>query len=761
MVHRIFSLITLSSFDKSAVIDAELPISTESETVAHLTIARVALDTPLDRLFDYLTLDAHTDDIGRRVEVPFGNRRLIGVLVELADHSDLPLESLKSLHAIDRSSPPLPQDLLALARFVCGYYHHALGAVLAMMLPPALRRTATLAKRRQVFPMLAYRLTALGRAEVEQIPARFTARKRLAEQILAAELAWATCSTGDKAVLRVWLELAWIEPISHASEMPPQEAMPALTDEQETVVAALRAADNGFNAFLLHGVTGSGKTEVYLRWVADVLARGQQVLVLVPEIHLTPQLTERFIRRFPDRRLISLHSNLAAGERQIAWLDALAGQVDIVLGTRLAIFTPLPRLGLIIVDEEHDNAYKQMEGMRYSARDVAVWRARERGVPVLLGSATPALESWRNAKEGRYQLLGLNKRAHAQAVLPKVRLIDSRTDRPKLGLTSVLLTALAERLQRGEQSLVFINRRGYAPSMLCNGCGHVFPCSRCSAHLVLHRSRQGYRLVCHHCGLITRPPEACPECGNLDLRPAGQGTQRIEETLAEQFPSARILRIDRDTAARKGAFAAMREQIEAREVDILVGTQIVAKGHDFPHLTLVGVIGADQALISPDFRASERLFAQLMQVAGRAGRAQHPGEVLIQTQYPRHPLYQALQRHDYPGFAEAALRERRGADFPPYASQALLRAEAREEEAALGFLLAAREAGLALQAGVLLFDPVAALMARVANRHRMQLLVQAGARQRLQQFLCLWLPQLESLPARGVKWTLDVDPIDY
>jgi primosomal protein N' (replication factor Y) len=435
--------------------------------------------------------------------------------------------------------------------------------------------------------------------------------------------------------------------------------------------------------------------------------------------------------------------------------------VDIVLGTRLAIFTPLPRLGLIIVDEEHDNAYKQMEGMRYSARDVAVWRARERDVPVLLGSATPALESWRNAKEGRYQLLGLSKRAHAQAVLPKVRLIDSRTDRPKLGLTSVLLTALAERLQRGEQSLVFINRRGYAPSMLCNGCGHVFPCSRCSAHLVLHRSRQGYRLVCHHCGLIARPPEACPECGNLDLRPAGQGTQRIEETLAEQFPAARILRIDRDTAARKGAFAAMREQVEAREVDILVGTQIVAKGHDFPHLTLVGVIGADQALISPDFRASERLFAQLMQVAGRAGRAQHPGEVLIQTQYPRHPLYQALQRHDYPGFAEAALRERRGADFPPYASQALLRAEAREEEAALGFLLAAREAGLALQAGVLLFDPVAALMARVANRHRMQLLVQASARQRLQQFLRLWLPQLESLPTRGVKWSLDVDPMDY
>jgi primosomal protein N' (replication factor Y) (superfamily II helicase) len=297
--------------------------------------------------------------------------------------------------------------------------------------------------------------------------------------------------------------------------------------------------------------------------------------------------------------------------------------------------------------------------------------------------------------------------------------------------------------------------------MLCNGCGHVFPCSRCSAHLVLHRSRQGYRLVCHHCGLVARPPEACPECGNLDLRPAGQGTQRVEETLTEQFPTARILRIDRDTAARKGAFAVMREQVEAREVDILVGTQIVAKGHDFPHLTLVGVIGADQALISPDFRASERLFAQLMQVAGRAGRAQHPGEVLIQTQYPRHPLYQALQRHDYPGFAEAALRERRGADFPPYASQALLRAEAREEEAALGFLACGARSRPGLAAVFSCSTRWRRLMARVANRHRMQLLVQASARQRLQQFLRLWLPQLESLPARGIKWSLDVDPMDY
>jgi len=743
------------------VSDAEAFASARPSPDEAVVIARVALDMPMERLFDYLAPDAIADDIGRRVEAPFGNRILIGVLLELAAGSEVPPERLRNLHAIDRSSPPLPADLLALARFVSGYYHHALGAVLAMLLPPAMRRAVGSGGAGKTPLAAAYRLTQAGREQASQIPVRFTARKALADKLLTGELSGVEIAQRDKPMLRDWLGQGLIEAVSIVAASVPEENIPGLTEEQMAVLAELRTAGNEFNVTLLHGVTGSGKTEVYLQRVADVLANGRQVLVLVPEIHLTPQLTERFSRRFPDRMLISLHSNLAGGERRAAWLAALEGRADIVLGTRLAIFTPLPRLGLIIVDEEHDSAYKQMEGMRYSARDVAIWRARERNVPVLLGSATPALESWRNAKTGRYRLLSLTRRAHAQAVLPQVRLIDSRGDRPKQGFTGALHAALAQRLQRGEQSLVFINRRGYAPTLLCNGCGHVFPCPRCSAHLVLHRSKAAYRLVCHHCGFIARPPEACPECGNLDLRPAGQGTQRIEETLAEQFPDARILRIDRDTAARKGAFAEMREQVEARQVDILVGTQIVAKGHDFPHLTLVGVIGADQALISPDFRAGERLFAQLMQVAGRAGRAQHPGEVLIQTAYPRHPLYQSVLRHDYPGFAETALRERRGADFPPYVSQALLRAEAGEEDAALGFLLAAREAGAAMNTGVLLFDPVAALMARVAGRYRMQLLVQTGARQALQQFLKRWLPQLQALPAKGVKWSLDVDPMDY
>ncbi|PIV89075.1 MAG: primosomal protein N' [Hydrogenophilales bacterium CG17_big_fil_post_rev_8_21_14_2_50_63_12] len=729
-------------------------------------IARVALDIPLDRLFDYRAPEAEAADIGRRVEVLFGPRTLVGVLVELAAHSEVAPAALKTLLHIDRDTPPLPAELLALARFAAGYYHHPLGAVLASLLPPALRhggRQAASAAR-----PVAYVLSATGRAEVAKINARKPAQFALATRFLANPVARADLGDREKTLLRGWQKRGWLE----AATLPPPPAkervFPPPTADQEAALNAIRAAGTGFSPWLLYGVTGSGKTEVYLRLVAESLARGRQALILVPEIHLTPQLSERFKQRFPGRHLVGLHSGLSSGERRAGWLEALAGRADIILGTRLAVFTPLPRLGLIVVDEEHDTSYKQMEGMRYSARDVAVWRARQAGVPIVLGSATPALETWNNARAGRYQLLSLATRAHAQASLPTVRLIDSRADHPKQGLSRALLAALEATLQRGEQSLVFINRRGYAPTLLCNGCGHVFPCPRCSAHLVLHRAHgnnsAGYRLVCHHCGLNTRPPEACPECGGVDLRPSGQGTQRVEETLAERFPEARILRIDRDSAARKGAFSAMRERVAAREVDILVGTQIVAKGHDFPHLTLVGVIGADQALVSPDFRASERLFAQLMQVAGRAGRAEHPGMVLIQTRYPGHPLYQAVARHDYPGFAAAALRERRAADFPPFVAQAVLRAEANTEEAALGFLLAAREIGLEIGQGVArgveIFDPVPALMLRIAGRHRLQLLLQSGARGRLQAFLGVWLEAVARLPARGVKWILDVDPVD-
>ncbi|MCU0842180.1 MAG: primosomal protein N', partial [Thiobacillaceae bacterium] len=627
---------------------------------------------------------------------------------------------------------------------------------------PALKRAAP----RRPTPPAAYALTAAGVAHAAGLPARAPAQRRLAALLADGPVA-AKALAGLRPTLRDWLARDLVAP----AEMPSSaasigalaESPPSLNPEQARAVAAILAAD-GYAPWLLFGVTGSGKTEVYLRLVEAVLARGRQALVLAPEIHLTPQLTERFRRRFPAARLASLHSGLAAGERAAQWRDCLTGRADIVLGTRLAVFAPLERLGLIVVDEEHEPSYKQIEGLRYSARDVAVWRARQRGVPVVLGSATPALETWANALAGRYRRLELPARAGA-ADLPEVRLIDTRVDRPRQGLTSQLVAALEENLRQGGQSLVFINRRGYAPTLFCNACGHVFPCPRCAAHLVLHRqggaNRTGYRLQCHHCGLAARPPEACPECGSVDLRPSGQGTQRVEETLAERFPAARIRRVDRDTVGGKGRFDAMRESVHAGEVDILVGTQIMAKGHDFPKLTLVGVVGADGALLSADYRAGERLFAQLMQVAGRAGRGERAGRVLVQTAYPRHPLYQALVGHDYPAYAARALAERREADFPPYTRQVILRADARSDQAAQAFLEAARAAALPLAEAVAVFDPAPALLARVANRARWQLLAQSRSRQRLQDFLRVWAAALDGLPAGGVTWILDVDPIEF
>lgn len=734
---------------------------------ASTPIVQVALDTPLDRLFDYLAPDATLEDLGRRVRVPFGRvgqgarapREQVGVIVALLDVSEHDPDKLKPVLAIDRTLPPLPADILDLARFASGYYQHPLGPTLLALLPPALKRE----KFRSPVPD-AYALTEAGRTFCAAISPRAPMQTRLAE-VLREGPAPARALAEFKTLLRDWLKRGLIQPSLVRLEAEAGDAPLPLTVAQQVVTAQVLDAPPGFQPWLLHGITGSGKTEVYLRLIAAQLEAGRQVLVLAPEIHLTPQLTERFRRRFPGHRLVSLHSGLADGERLAGWLDCLNGRADIVLGTRLAVFTPLPRLGLILVDEEHDASYKQIEGLRYSARDVAVWRARQRDIPVLLGSATPALESWRNAQLERYRLLSMPERAHPEAAPPTIGLIDSRTDKPRQGLTEALLSRLRENLERGEQSLVFINRRGYAPTLYCQGCGHIFDCPRCSAHLVLHRHRHGYDLRCHHCGLGSRPPDACPSCGAFDMKPVGQGTQKVEEALAEMFPAARILRIDRDTTARKGSFAAMREQIEARQVDILVGTQIVAKGHDFPNLTLVGVVGADTALMSPDFRASERLFAQLMQVSGRAGRAEKPGRVLIQTDFPRHPLYAALLRHDYPGFARAALAERRSAEFPPFVHQALLRAEAAGMTEALAFLRLARDMGDAVAGAenVTLFDPVPALMARIARRERAQLLLQAASRSALQNFLQDWVAQLRrttGAAVKGVKWTLDVDPLD-
>ncbi|NDP43353.1 MAG: primosomal protein N', partial [Aromatoleum sp.] len=486
-------------------------------------------------------------------------------------------------------------------------------------------------------------------------------------------------------------------------------------------------------------------------------------LMLVPEINLTPQLEQRIAAAFPGRHTATLHSRLAAGERRRHWRAAADGHADLVLGTRLAVFAPMPRLGLIVVDEEHDPSFKQQDNVRYHGRDVAVWRARRREVPIVLGSATPALETLVHAKRGRYGWLKLPQRAAAPARLPSLTFVPGRAPGAIEGISQPLMAAIATRLARGEQSLVFINRRGFAPSLLCASCGWQAGCPRCSARLVVHRDAGEMR--CHHCGHGERLPRACPDCGNVDLLPLGHGTQRLERALEMQFATARIARIDRDSTQRKGAFAAMRERVHAGEIDILVGTQMLAKGHDFPRLTLVGVLGADNALYSADFRATERLGALLFQVAGRAGRAELPGEVIVQTDFPTHPLYRALAEHDYDRLADALLAERKVAGLPPYTHLVLLAAEAPKRDAVDMFLHAAHEAGVAVARAkglpIDVFPPVPPTLSRRAGLERGQLLAQSVERGALQRFLPRWREAVEALPGRRVRWALDVDPLGF
>ncbi|MDR2000365.1 MAG: primosomal protein N' [Zoogloeaceae bacterium] len=536
-------------------------------------------------------------------------------------------------------------------------------------------------------------------------------------------------------------------------------ALPALLPEQQAAVEAITSAQS-FTAFLLHGVTGSGKTEVYLRAIDALLAQGKQGLMLVPEIALTPQLEQRVSNRFPNAHVVAAHSGVADAARARGFLDTLAGRADIVLGTRLSVFMPLPRLGLIVVDEEHDASFKQQEGLRYSARDVAVFRAKQLGIPIVLGSATPSLETFHHAQAGRYRLLELPRRAVAAAP-PTVRIIDTRKEKLQDGLSAALIAALSERLARREQSLVFLNRRGYAPVLVCPACGWVSRCRRCAANMVLHLADR--RLRCHHCGLEAAIPRACPGCGNQDLHPFGRGTQRLEAALAERFPAARILRIDRDSASTPAKWQALLAAIHAGEADMLIGTQMLAKGHDFPRLTLVGVVGADEALFAADFRSPERLFAQLMQVGGRSGRHNLPGEVLIQTEYPAQPLYRAVVEHDYAAFARNQLNDRQAAGFPPFSYQAMLRAEAPEMAQAIDFLHAARAAAEPLAAAVIaLYDPVPMRLARLKNLERGQLLVESQNRPALQAFLAAWMALLREFKTpRELRWHLDVDPAEY
>ncbi len=551
--------------------------------------------------------------------------------------------------------------------------------------------------------------------------------------------------------------------IAAAASPPTFGDAPELNAEQSAAVSAALPDPLAFVPALLQGVTGSGKTEVYLAAAARVIAVGRQALLLVPEINLTPQLVDRIVVALPGIRPAVLHSKLSSGERRAQWLAAASGDADLVVGTRLAVFTPLPRLGLIIVDEEQDSSFKQQEGVRYHARDVAIYRARLRSVPIVLGSATPSLESYAQATRGRYRWLKLPRRAIERATMPTVRLVPNRTAGSVDGIGPELQGAIAARLDRNEQSLLFINRRGFAPSLLCAACGWKAMCPRCAARLVVHRDAGN--LCCHHCGHAAKIPAACPECGNQDLLPLGSGTQRLERAVAELYPAARIVRVDRDSTRRKASFAAMRNAIAEGEVDIMIGTQMLAKGHDFPRLTLVGVLGADNALYSAEFRATERLFALLEQVAGRAGRGALPGEVLVQTDFADHPVYTALVAHDYDRFAATLLAERKTLGLPPFAHLVLLSAEAKRQAALDDFLSLASAKGRALAAaeggGCEVFSPVPAALPRRAGLERAQVLAQSANRRALQNFLPRWRDELERIEARSVRWNLDVDPIGF
>ena len=663
-------------------------------------ILQIAIDTPLDSLFDYRWAcePGSEPEVGQLALVNFGRREAVGLIVAVKHETDVPADKLKDAIAVRSQLSPLPERWIALARFAAAYYHRPLGEVAMPGLPKNLRLSTTVALDR--------------------------ALKKLAK-------------------------------LDDAHDATPAD-MPVLNAAQRQAADAIGGAE-GFSPMLLYGVTGSGKTEVYLQACAQVLARDAeaQILILVPEINLTPQLEANIRARFPGVALATLHSSLSEGERMLHWLAAHTGRARIVLGTRLAILASLPHLRLIVIDEEHDPSYKQQEGLRYSARDLAVWRARQLGIPIVLGSATPSLESWHHAQTGRYRRLELRERAVRDAVLPRVKLIDMERDKPKEGLTSTLMQALRVRMARGEQSLLFLNRRGYAPVLCCESCGWISNCTRCTAFMVLHRPER--RLRCHHCSLELRIPHACPTCGNIDLQPLGRGTQRVEEGLQALFPEARILRIDADSTRRKGSAQEAFDTVHRGDVDILIGTQMVAKGHDFKRLTLVGVLNPDTALFSQDYRASERLFAQLMQVAGRAGRAGLESEVLIQSRYCQHPLYGAVMRHDYDRFAGSLLEERHQAALPPYMYQALLRAEAPELATAIEFLEAARDA--VPSDTVVINEPIPMTMTRVHNVDRAQLLVESNSRPALQAFLNEWVDALRALKSR-VRWSLEVDPLD-
>lgn len=729
-------------------------------------ILKIALDVPLNRLFDY-TNNGFTARVGARAVVSFAGRNLVGIIMEIAQTSDVPLAKLKPvIHVFD--DVVFGAADFKLLQFCADYYHYPLGQTLISALPLRLRQIKPAVTRKS----FVYALNS--QANLEDIPKKQIVLRKTAYALQANNHAGsgalglsantlAEISAGwRKAILQLkargWItetEVVAVKPSLRSSSVEPN-----LNNEQQLAISAI-LGESGFKPWLLHGVTGSGKTEVYIQLLQKVLMeKNAQALILVPEINLTPQLEARFRSRLSQYTLVTLHSSLSESERAQNWQAASTGAAKIVIGTRLSVFTPLPNVRMIIIDEEHDGSYKQQDGMRYHARDVAMVRAKQLNIPIVLGSATPSLETWNQAKKQQYGLLSLKQRAVTNAQLPRIHTIDIAKSPTENGLSPILINAIRERLRRGEQSLIFLNRRGYAPVLHCNACQWIAPCTRCSARLVVHLSQK--RLKCHHCGHEQKIPQQCPSCGNADLSPLGQATQRLESTLSRLFPQAKIARVDRDSMRSKDALTHLLTKVQNKEIDILVGTQMLAKGHDFPHLTLVGVIDTDTALFSPDFRAAERLFAQLMQVSGRAGRAEIAGEVLIQTAFPQHALFDALKAQDYVAYADELLDERTSMQFPPTSYFALLKAEASDFAQVAQFLNMASNLARVISNEVTVYDAVRPQMERLKGMERAQLLLQASNRAALQRLLKTWMPQIRAEKSSAkIRWALDIDPLEF
>jgi primosomal protein N' (replication factor Y) len=726
-------------------------------------ILQIALPGPLRALYDYLPPEDSPlcPTLGSRFHIPFGRTNRIGVLVAIKAKSDLPPERLKrALKQLDQD-PLLSRSDLRLLQWAANYYQHPLGDVLFHALPLTLRKQAS----RSGTIQNGLRLTALGHG-VKPATLTRAVKQRLLLEVLSQNPDGVDRSILTRryeistAVIRTLVDKDWIENC-HVTQTfapdKPNEHQVKLNPHQSEAVETVQRHLGAFHPFLLHGVTGSGKTEVYLRLIETVTAQGQQAMLLVPEIGLTPQMLQRFQQNL-GAGVTVLHSALADGERESVWQALRCGERPLLIGTRSAVFTPMPRLGLIIIDEEHDLSYKQQEGFRYSARDLALVRGQQIGCPVVLGSATPSLESLRNAHEGRYTRLSLPLRV-GNARMPPLLLLDIRSVHLDGGLSPALIKQLHQTLEAGEQALLFLNRRGYAPMLTCHACGWLTDCPRCDARMTHHRQLR--LLWCHHCGHQRREPDHCPSCGSPDLRPVGQGTERVEASLQRLFPDTPLARIDRDSTRRKGALEKLLLRIRAGEFPLLLGTQMLAKGHHFPAVTLVAILDVDQGLFGADFRAAERMAQLILQVAGRAGRAERPGKVFIQTRHPDHPLMQLLTHQGYEAFAAEALDERRAAAFPPYTHQVLLRAESTKANEPARFLDQAAELGreLNVNGSIEFWGPVPAPMARKAGKTRAHLLIQSSQRQVLQQWLGDWVSAISQMPAaRRVRWSVDVDP---